>query len=657
VLASLTLCRDMPQFLTREAPYKKRPDAEAEWNTCRKGLNLLLRPTELGRDELAKADNIMLVGSGVPTGRWGTEVYFTANVTGSIRGFGKYKSNDGTTDEFFTLTDEGFLAKKNGSSYTNITGQSWPSGSTIHTEQLGGSTYIVSPDKEFTSYAGSGLTIFSAIGTPTGLYATNFSGATGSDRVSYKVVAIGQNGGQTLPSTNYVLASMPSELSDTEVHLFWTGPSCATMGGYEIYRGRQGDETLLAQINSQTTSYVDRGELASQLALAPNTNTTGGVKSNFIVKYKDRLLVVNADEPNKLLISGRYPYHTKFSWYDGGGYIFVDPDSGDNIKGIVVQPIADRIVVYKEYASYLVDIQTIQIGNYYILDPKYTPISTAVGCSSQDTIQTVENDSFYFGRNGVYVTGYEPNFLNIIRTNEVSAKMRPYLALLNETDYETACALYIDNKYILSFPQKKEMIVYDRERGAWLGPWKFPVGISHMVKYIDGSGNEKWILGSYESNVVFNFNSSVNSDNGTTISKTMRLNKEDFKEWTTLHIIEFFYFLFRNITGETTVNIMLEDKDGLVTTAKSFTISGAAVGGSTGWGMDKWGTVKYGQTNTYSFNVATDEISRWGTLFKQARYIQIEIVCNKSGSNFEFLKATATAKVQTRGALASSQRV
>src|SRR3990167_3730605 len=396
----------MPIFLTKEPPYKRRADAEAEWNTCRKGLNLLLRPTELGRDELAFADNIMLVGSGVPTGRWGTEVYFNANVTGSIRGFGKYKSNDGTTDEFFALTDEGFLAKKNDSSYTVITGQSWPSGTMIHSEQLGGTSYVVSEDVDLTSYAGSTLTVFSKIGAPTGLYATNFSGATGSNRSSYKIVAIGANGGQTTPSTNYVLSNLPTTLSDSEYHLFWTAPSCATLSGYEVYRGRAGDETFLATTDPTVTKYIDRGEEASQTILTPATNTTGGVKSNFIV-------------------------------------------------------------------------------NYNVLDPKYNPISTSVGCSNQDTIQTVENDSFYFGRNGVYVTGYEPNFLNIIRTNEVSAKMRPYLDTLNQTDYQTACALYVDHKYILSFPQKKEMIMYDRERGAWTGPWRFPFGISHMAKYID----------------------------------------------------------------------------------------------------------------------------------------------------------------------------
>lgn len=647
----------MPSFATREPPFKKRNSAEAEWSTCRKGLNLLLRPTELGRDELAQSDNIMLTGSGVPTGRWGTQVYFTANATGVNRGLGTYRDNDGNVSEILALTDEGYLVKKNGSSYTVISGQSWPSGTTIHTEELGEKTYIISPDAALTEYNGTGLTLFSKIAAPTGLYATNYSGVTGTNRLSYKVVAIGQNGGQTTPSDPYVLSNLPEDLTKTQIRLMWTAPSCATMGGYEIYRGPLGDETYLASVVPGVTAYTDTGTDSSLLSLAPNTNTTGGVQSNFICKYKDRLLTVDVNEPNKLLISGRYPFHTRFSWYDGGGYIFIDPDSGDNVKGIAVQPIADRIVIYKEFSSYLVELSQVQMGNYYILDPTYQPISTAVGCTNQETIATVENDTFYFGRSGVYVTGYEPNYLNIIRTNEISAKMRPYLQLLNDEDYRTACSFYVDHKYILSFPRRKEMIVYDRERGAWIGPWKFPFGINHLKKYVDTSGTERWVLGSSDDNKVYNFDANVNSDNGTTIIKTIRLNKEDFKAWTKLKIVEYFYFLFRNVIGETTVNILLEDKDGKVSVAKSFTISGAAISGSTGWGMDKWGTVKWGQTNTFSASIATDEISNWGTLFKQARYIQMEIISNTANSQFEFLKASANGKIQSTNALSGSQRV
>lgn len=647
----------MPDFKTRPPKYKPSKKIDVEWENFRKGLNQLLRPTELGRDELAVADNIMLVGEGVPTGRWGTSVYFSANATGSIRGIGIFRSNDASTNDVFALTDEGYLAKRDGTSYEVVTGQSWPSGSTIRSEQLGGKTYIVSEDVSFTQYDGTSLAVYATISAPTGLSVTNFSGATGTDSKSWKVVAIGPNGGQTTASAPYVLSNLPSDLTDSEYHLFWTAPSAASLSGFEIYRGPGGDETLLTTVDAGTTFFRDRGEATANTIFTPLSNTTGGVKSKFIKKYKDRLLVVDKDDPNKLMISGIYPKHTSFTWYDGGGYIYIDPDSGDNITGLEVQPIADRIIVYKERSSYLVELAAITAENQYILDPKYTPISTAVGCSSQDSIATVENDTFYFGRDGLYVTGYEPNFLNIIRTNEVSARIRPYIKQLSDADFTGCTALYIDNKYILSFPNKREMIVYDRERGAFIGPWKFPWGISHMSMYIDDSGNEKWLLGSSESNMVYAFDEGLNTDSGTAVAKTVRTNKDYLGDFTILNILRFFYTLFRRVSGTVTVNIIVEGRDGTTSTVKSFTISGSEVSGFTGWGMTKWGQAKWGQSESTTAVIAGEEITRWGSLFKQSRIVQVEVTTSSASSNFELLGIKITASPQTEGSLSSTQRV
>ena len=647
----------MPQFNTKQPNYKPRKDITSEWESFSKGLNLLLRPTEIDNTEMAQSDNIMLVGKGTPTGRWGTVIDFTAAGTGSIRGMGTYKNLDGTTNELLALTDWGYLQKKDGTGSETITGQSWPSGSVIHTEQLGGETYIVSEDITFTAYDGTDLSVFSEIATPTGFAATNYSGITGTNRVSWRVLAVGDNGGQTVATTSYVATDAPSELSDTEYHLFWTAPSAATLSGYEIYRGRQGDEKFLGNTAGGVTNYVDRGEPTSTDLDPPVYNSTGGMKSKFIAKFKDRLIIVSEDEPNHVRISAKYPDHTRFDSWAGGGGVWIDPDSGDNITGIAVQPISDRVVVYKERASYLVDLQTLSVGNFTVLDPQYIAISTSVGCSSQDTIATVENDTFYFGRDGIYVTGYEPNFLNIIRTNEVSARIRPYLEQLNDDDYSTANAAYIDNKYILSFPLRKEMIVYDRERGAFASKWNLPFGVSKIMRYINSSGSEKWQVGSYDSNKVYTFDAASNSDDGTTIIKTLRTNKNSFEDWTSLYILKFFYVLFRAIIGTTTVNILVEDRAGATSTVKSFTISGAEIAGATGWGMDKWGTTKWGQSESTTAVVVSDEITRWGSLFKQSRLFQIEVTSDDANSNFELLGIKMTASKQSSGALSSSQRV
>lgn len=650
---------DMPQYQSRPAPFRKSKSLEAEWNSFRKGLNLLLRPTELSREEYTQGDNIMLIGSGVPTGRWGTSEYFSVNATGSIRGFGIYENSASLTSEIIALSDQGYLAKKSGTSSTVITGQSYPSGSVVRSEQLGGSTFFVSKDRPLTRYNGSQLFVYATITAPTGLTATNFSGATGSYTWSWKVVALSTSGGQTTPSTAVELPNLPQDLSRTTVFVRWTAPSAAAsmISGYEIYRGLAGDETLLANVGPSTMLYVDTGEPASETILAPITNTTGGVKSPIIKKFKDRLLMVDNSDRTKLLISGRYPNHFKFSWADGGGSVYIDPDSGRDITGVDVQPGSDRIVVYKDFSHYGVSLDFVTIGNYQILDPNYQPISTAVGCSNPDTIQVVENDIFYFGRKGLYVTGYEPNFLSIIRTNEISARIRPYLARLNESDYRNCCAMYVDNKYILSFPDRKEIIVYDRERGCFAGIWKLPYGVTKMVKFVDDSGTERWVIGVEGANQTYTFERSVNSDNGSTIIKTLRTNKEAFTSWSELKIIQLFSVLFRNVTGTVTANILLEDRNGTTSTVKSFTITGSAVAGKLGWGASsKWGQYVYGEWGGSPVS-GSDELPRWGNLFKQGRLLQVEIISSLANSNFELLNLKFTANSQGEGSLSSSQRV
>lgn len=644
----------MPLLQTKAPPFQPRRSIEAEWTTWRKGLNLLLRPTELGRDEYSTGDNIMLTGSGVPTGRWGTSTLFTVNSTGSIRGLGTFVNTTSLVNEIIGLSDQGFLAKMNGAISTTIPGISYPSGSVVRSTQLGGKTFFVSKDAPAAQYDGASLSVFATLPSPTGLSATNYSGASGTYARSWRVTALNAVG-ETLGSTAATLQNLPQNLSDTEIRLFWTGVSGAVTG-YQMYRGISGFETFLGSVGPSTTQFVDRGDDASQVIGLPLSNTTGGPKSPTIVRYKDRIILVSADERSKLLISGRYPNQFKFNVADGGGSVYVSPDDGQDIIGVAVQPGADKVVAYKTGSHFAIGIDTVQLGNFIVLDPSYVPISTAIGASSSDVITTVENDTFYFGRKGVYVTGYEPNFLNIIRTNEVSAKMRPYLEQLNEDDYTTACAFYVNNKYVLSFPRRRECIVYDRERGAWVGIWKTPFGIGKMLRHIDSSGTERWILGSYNNNQVYYFNTAINTDNGTAIQKTFRTNKEVFGKWSLLKIVKFFYALFRRVQGQVNVAIVAELRDGTTTTIKSFTIEGSAVVGSRGWGVNSWGLKDWGITGG-SVTVAGDEITRYTQLFKSIRLLYVEITTTDTNANFELLDLRMTASSQGEGSLSSASRV
>jgi len=641
-------------LLSKSSSYKPRADVELNWNTFRKGWNNLFRETELSADQLAQADNIMLIGSGTPTGRWGTQTYFTANLTGTITGLGAFATGASLV-QVLAVTDQGYLVKKNGTSYTQVNGQSWPSGTMVRMEQLGGYEYLVSKDVALTRYDGTGLAVFATIAPPTGLTATNISGVSGTYTWSWKIVAKGSNGGTTEPSTAVTLGNLPQDLSLTSVNVRWTGTSAASLSGYEVYRGLQGDETFLAGVGASITNYIDTGEPSSESILAPISNTTGGVKAEVIGKVGDRLIFVPYDDPTKLIIGARYPDQSKIGIFDGGGYIYLGPRDGGRIVGVNTQLGSEKFLAFTTKGVYAITLGTITVGNYVLLDPQYQVISTLTDCTSQDVIQTVENDTFYLGTKGVYVAGFEPNYLNLIRTNEVSAPIRPYLAGLSASDLNTACAFYVNNKYIISFPNRKEMIVYDRERGCWIGPWILPFGVSVMKKIDDGTG-EKWIVGSKNSNKIYTFEPSVNSDDGVTITKTLRSKKEYFTSWSDLKLLKYFYFLFRNVTGSVNVNIIAEDRNGTTSNVKTFTLTGSETAGNSGWGIDTYGTSGYGLSNG-TITTATGELTRWGTTFKSVRIIQIEISCTSANSNFELLGVKLTAKNQGSGLLPSSQKV
>jgi len=365
--------------------------------------------------------------------------------------------------------------------------------------------------------------------------------------------------------------------------------------------------------------------------------------------------MVDAAYPTRLLISGRYPNQARFNWADGGGYVYIDPDSGQDITGISIQQGSDKIIVFKGFSCYAISLNTAQLGNFVVLDPTVQPISTSIGCSNPDTIQIVENDIFYFGRKGLYVVGYEPNFLSIIRTNEISARIRPYILQLNDSDFTSCCSMYVNNKYLLSFPDRQEMVVYDRERGCFAGIWKLPFGVTKMRKYVDGSGTEKWVIGT-TTNQVYTFETSVNSDNGTTITKTIRTNKDALGVWNELKIFKLFFCLLRNITGTVTVSLLMEDRSGATTTIKTFNIVGAAVSGKAGWGANMWGAKQWGETQGGVVS-GTDEFPRFSQLYKQGRLMQIEVTSNVANSQFELLNIKFTGTRQGDNSLSSSLRV
>lgn len=666
----------MPVFVRRRRQFKPPKDVEVQWDSFKGGWNNIFRPTELKENELTQADNLMLIGEGVPTGRWGSEKYFLAGENGRIRLLDSFvvpgsSSSLASTNYLLSITDDGYLVKKSGASYAMITGASFASGYSYQSVQLGLNTYISAGSLPLVRFDGTSLIPYVALSVPTNVSLAQLSTATGTTTFSWLITALSRTG-ETMTSVSKSLASMPLDLSETLIKVTWNTVSAASgiLQGYNIYRGFPGDESYVGSTDRDSTSFLDEGNAASNTVLPPTHDTTSGPRARYSMKFDDRVILAGVEgDPSRVYISGRYPYHDRFNAADGGGYILIAPDDGDEITGLGIAgnqgmstggsaPPASAILVFKKNSVHRVVLTTVQIGNFLILDPSAQILTSSNGCSSADTVMAVENDTFYFGRKGLYTVGQEPNFINQIRTNEISARIRSYIRNLSKTDFDEACAGYIDNKYLLSFPTKKETVIYDRERAAFMGPWKTPWGITKWYKYIDTTGVEKWLAGTTpetgDSPYVRDFSDAYVSDSGTAISKVLRTKKEDLDVWSVMKVLKLFYVLFRNVKGQITVNLRIETKDGSTVTTKNFTISSQL--GTGGWGSDQTGTRLWG-TSEATVVLTGDEIVRWAQIYKQSRVVQVEVISTAANANFEFLGVRFTGQGMGDQSLPASTRV
>ena len=644
----------MAQLRTKMPPYRPSRDVELSWNSWRRGLNTLLKETEVAKDELVQADNLMLIGKGVPTKRWGTALYYLSAATGSVRGVKGYYLSDGTK-QLLTITDQGVLTKKSGTSYAIISGVSWASGYNVSMEQLNDDIYIVNGQRELVRYSTPTLSGFPTIAVPTNTFATGISGVSGTNSYSYRVSALNAVG-ETLASQYYQLFNQPQDLTMGSVKVSWTGVSTASgvLTGYNIYGRNLGDERFVGSVGPSSTTWIDDGSSdPSSFTFPPTADSTGGVVAKYMKRFEDRLIFAGLNnQPSKVVFTGRVPNHEKTDWSYGGGYISIEPDAGDDITGLEVYE--NKVIVFKERSIWQITFTFQSVGNYSITVPNVQLLTKSHGCISNRSIQPVENDILFLSRKGVYALGYEPNVTSpTLRTSEISAKVRPFFESLTPTQQMSATAFYSDFKYGLSFPGTDKTIVYDRERLAWMGPWT--VDSVAFENYYDESDNEVLLYGDNVNSNIVEFNKNLNNDQGSVIPTYLRTRKDDFGDWTLFKNLKDLFTLFRNVTGTVDVELRLQSRDGQVNTAKSFNIQQTT--SNAGWGSFMWGEALWGSSPETGSAIDVNEIYRWMSLNKPTRNIQLIISTANYNDNYELLAIRASARPLGKGFLPASEKV
>lgn len=648
------------QWDFREPAYKTPSTLQLDWDNWRGGLNTLLRQTEIKDNELAQADNLKLVGKGVPTKREGSANYFLTApsvATGSQRVRGLkgilFASGASGVNELIALSDWGYLVKKNGASYTTIGGASWTSGYNAEMVQVYNKVYVTNGVDTLKRYDGSSIYSFTQLSKPTGVQVTNLSGVSGTFTRSFRISAF-NNVGETIASDAVLVSNTPQDLINTTLRITWTTSSPASaVAGYGIYGVDQGDERFITSVDGSTLRYDYAGVPdPSQLVFPSAADTTSGPIAKYIISHKDKLVVGNIQGfPSRIAWSGGGVNVEKFNWRFGGGYIDIDKDAGDEVKGMI--EYQDAIVVFKERSIWSI---TLSLSNDIVV-PTVKMIMRGVGAVSNRTIRYVENDVFFLSRRGVYTLGNEPNFLNVLRTNEVSARVRPLFETLTASQLEQACAIYAGNKYRLAFPatsanKNTKEVIYDRERTAWMGPNTYPATPGIYEVYYDGSNREILVWGDADDNMVTEFSNAYSNDKGVKIQTILLTKKTAFKNPFRFKQVKNLYTNWRNVAGTPFVNIILETRDGAVGSAQTFSITASNSG--VGWGFDKWGTMKWGNTFGAGSSQGSNDLAKRTRINKVGRTVQVECTTTGNNDKYELLSMQIQAQELGEGIIPSS---
>ncbi|MCS7317510.1 MAG: hypothetical protein NZZ41_04205 [Candidatus Dojkabacteria bacterium] len=444
----------------------------------RKGLNTFFKKNQVDDNELVVAKNIVYVGKGVPKVRPGTK-NLTPTLTSNINLLANFVPATTNVQEILII-ENGFLKKYTGTSWVNITGHTFSNvdaNAVMYRNTSGQECLFIGNGVDpLTIYNGTTLTRYTQLNPPTGLTATVGSNLVGTGfTYSYRVTAVSEVG-ETQASAN-VVVTVNKARSDwnfdpnnpninSSVLLTWNAVPGAI--AYNVYGVTQNYETFLDRVTG-ATQYRDYGfKSPSQFFNFPTSNTTTAPRGSIMAVFKSSLFIVDHNVPYRLWYSAGVDKPESFAIGDGGGYIDVNSGGNDG-KITALFPFKDNLIVFKENSIWLFDFTAEGF-------PVIKLLTSDKGCINKYALAKVENDIFFIGEKqntlALYTLGYEPAFLNELRTNEISIRVKSELEGIDRNRYSNICLAYINGKVYIQLPEgnslhNRKILVYDRERAAY----------------------------------------------------------------------------------------------------------------------------------------------------------------------------------------------
>lgn len=618
----------------RNYAYSKVQKLNIQVDRFNDGLNTIQRPTRIKPSEASELLNLMLVDDGLPSPRWGTAVYGGA-ITGAskIDGFAEYVKSDGTRE--LIVVGGGKVWRHTKSDDTEITGATFTAGVKAYFKQIKGFLYISNGTDPLARYDGTDLTKYVEIDAPTNVQLTGGAGVTGSGYSYYAVItalnAVGETTGSTEATITTKSARADWASADEKMTITWTASAGATR--YQVYiSDESGYEVLLA--STETNSYIDDNSTTpNPYVEVPDANTTGGPKFGPMELSGNRLWGTK-DPNNKYRVygTGTGPNMGVFSDFYGG--FWIDLEKGGRTEPQVVVDYRDGQGNSKATvlcttpegtgAIWQVQLSSATVGDVTFVIPSASKVVGSFGTSSPATAVIAANDVYFLNKKGVFVLGNEKQFWGVLRTNELSVKIRPYIESISMDKISNACAYYYNDKVFFSVSTNgsynNRIFYYDRENMCWVADWS--VGVNQFGEFTDSDGKTHFLGASSTDGYIIEFSENILGDRG--VAFRTRYVGPQFpvsKDWTFFAKLKKFHIRISEPKGAIQVSLIGTGKTATFSTIATATITSTSA--ATGLGFDPLGSVPLGASIGSPSTYAIGNTQRHMRLKNRVRDIQL----------------------------------
>jgi len=587
-------------------------------NSMVKGVNSLFSSTRLDKEEAAETTNMWLVEDGVLDKRPGTAMFGDQTFTDRPDGFTEYIDTDANRELIVVADGKAWVVTT--SSKTEITGATFTQGEPAYFLQYNNLLYIANGVDPLARYDGSTLTKYTAIAKPTldGTPLTR-TGLTAGAYTYYYWVTATNSIGETAPSaeTNITVNKLRDEWDASNyLTLGWADVSGATK--YTVYMSdTSGFEVKLAEVTAST--YVDDGTaIPNPYIEAPIENQTAGPLFTKMIMSGNRIWGVgDPDNPQRVYWTGTGVNRGHFGSAYGGGWIDLQKGGKDytvSVEDYQTLPYVFMTSPDGHGSIWKIELtsSTINFGanSETITIPVPKKEIAATGASAPRSTVYVENDILYANKQGIFVLGNEPGINDVLRTSELSSKIRPDWRALSGSSTSVTAAYYWQARVLFAVASSaghpNKIFVFDRERGAWIKDWT--IGVSQFMEHTTADGVTH-LLGIADDHLV-EFDESYESDEGTAFTwryKSARL--PIVKNWTKFGKVKTAFIRVRNAVGNIDVTLSGTGRANQFSSISSATITPGA--SQSGFGWDQLGTVQFGATSGTPVLFATESLIKF----------------------------------------------